>query len=65
MSETRTGEPLSAYLARRIFQAPYACTRGETVDRIQFRGPQEQDMGGFCEKALRAWIAGALKEYPW
>lgn len=59
---------LSAYLARRIFEAPTGW-KEDRVQRIAFMGGdfprgKETDMGGFCEEALADCIRSALAEYP-
>lgn len=59
--DTMTDDELARYLARRIFEAPYGC-EPDQVQRIQFRGHGESDMGGFCESALAEHILAALQE---
>lgn len=60
MNSPVPAEKMAVYLARKIFEAPIGC-EPDKVQRIQFRGYDESDMGGFCESALVTAIREALE----
>lgn len=61
-AELRTKEELAKHIARKIFEYPFGVGHNE-VQRLQFRGRGENDLGGVCEDALVTAVRQALETF--
>jgi hypothetical protein len=62
MSEQLPKEELAKHIARHIFEYPLGVGHNE-VQRLQFRGRGEKDLGGICEDALVMAVREALENF--
>jgi hypothetical protein len=62
MNEQLPKDELAKHIARKIFEYPFGVGHNE-VQRLQFRGRGEKDLGGVCEGALVIAVRQALETF--
>jgi hypothetical protein len=62
MTDSPTKDELAKHIARKIFEYPLGVGHND-VQRLQFRGRGEKDLGGVCEEALVMAVREALETF--